>query len=121
MSFFAKTQSRTKTGLANPAQTATFKDMLNSASSLIGSMGGLYGSYSHGHDETKDSCQGLDLAALLTAFASIAVVFFTVYTKLTMLGRRRKRSAVDGDEIKEDYAGSVLDNFQDIVMEGRVI
>ncbi len=82
-------------GRPNPAQTGTIKDALTSASSLIGSFGGLYGSYDDYGSKKKDDCEGISLATLLTTFASIGVVFFTVFTKLTMIGRRRKREADD--------------------------
>ncbi len=91
--------------------------MLNSASDAVGSLSSLYGSFSGGYGKKKDDCEGISLATLLTTFAGIAVTFFAVFTKLTMLGKRKKRSAAL--ELEDDTdAGIVVENFQDFIHQG---
>ena len=93
------------------------------------SLSSLYGSFSSGgYGATKDDCEGISLALLLTTFASIGVVFFTVFTKLTMLGkRRRKRSALLAGGGEEEEApngepnafGALIDNLHTVLYEGE--
>ncbi len=87
-------------------------EMLTSASGLVGSFSSYYAS---GHKE-EEACQGISLSLLLTTFASIAVLFFAVYTKLTMLGRKRKRSVGDESDLS---IGDVLSDIPYFVFEGN--
>ncbi len=54
------------------------------------------GSFSSGYGGgyKKDDCEGISLALLLTTFLAIGALFFALFTKLTMIGRR-KRSLAD--------------------------
>ncbi len=91
------------------------KGLLSSASDVMASLTSLYGSFSgYGH-EVKDECEGISLALLLTTFAAIGVVFFAIYTKLTGIIGRKKRSAT---EDSEDAVATVLDNLNLIIHEG---
>ena len=85
---------------------------------LLGSESSMYGSYSSGY---KD-CEGISIGLLLTALLGIGVLFFTLYTKITMLGRRRKRSAVQ-EAIAEDVdpISEFLENFQDFAFGGKYL
>ena len=61
-------------------------DLLPSASKHSSS---IYGSYSGGG---KNECdEGISLAILIATLAGIAVLAFTLFTKITMIGRRRRR------------------------------
>ena len=51
------------------------------------SRGDLHGSYSGGKNECDE---GISLAILIATLAGIAVLAFTLYTKVTMAGRRRR-------------------------------
>ncbi len=103
--------------ISNPA-----KDLLTSASDAMSALSSLYyGSFSGGYDGHKrEDCDGVSLALLLTSFASIGVVFFAVFTKLTMIIGKRKKRSVSDDEGSEDSVSltSVLDNLHLIVYEG---
>ncbi len=90
--------------------------MLNSASEAVGSLSSLYGSFSGGYGSKKDDCEGVSLALLLTTFASIGVVFFAVFTKLTM-GRKKRSADEIGEEITDPMA-AFLDTLGLFVTEG---
>ncbi len=96
--------------IANPT-----KGLLTSASEAVGSLSSLYGSFSGGYGSKKDDCEGVSLALLLTTFASIGVVFFAVFTKLTMIIGRKKRSIPGGTQ---DTLATVLDNLHTLIYEG---
>ena len=55
------------------------------------SRGDLHGSYSGGKNECDE---GISLAILIAPLAGIAVLAFTLYTKVTMAGRRRREGDV---------------------------
>ena len=66
------------------------------------SRGDLHGSYSGGKNECDE---GISLAILIATLAGIAVLAFTLYTKVTMAGRRRR----EGDASFGRYgAGDLL-------------
>ena len=85
-----------------------------------------YGSYSHGsYSSGYDDCDnGISIGLLLTALLGIAVMFYTLYTKITMAGRRRRRRKRDATEEMEDVEEQVnpvwfaMENFQDFVYSG---
>ncbi len=101
-----------------PPKGSSVFGMLNSASEAVGSLSSLYGSFSGGYGSKKDDCEGISLALLLTTFASIGVVFFAVFTKLTMVGKRKKRSVAEeiGEEVNP--VGEIIDNLGLIVTQG---
>ena len=76
-----------------------------------------YGSYSH--HGYHDCDNGISLGLLLTALLGIGVMFFTLFTKITMAGKRKKR---DVDELSgvNDPLGMILERFQDFVFGGNV-
>ncbi len=95
------------------ASPSSVLGMLGSASSMMGSFSSLY------EKKETDQCEGISLALLLTTFAGIAVTFFAVFTKLTMLGKRKKRS-VDGED--DSPMSALVENFQQFAQEGtRVV
>ncbi len=98
-----------------------FGSMMNSAADSVGSASSLYGSFDGGYGKKKDDCEGISLATLLTTFASIGVVFFAVFTKLTMIGRRRKRSADDYSNTDFDLNEILLDNLHILVTQGILL
>ena len=57
------------------------------------SRGDLHGSYSGGKNECDE---GISLAILIATLAGIAVLAFTLYTKVTMAGRRRREGEMSG-------------------------
>ena len=77
-----------------------------------------YGSYSH--HGYHDCDNGISLGLLLTALLGIGVMFFTLFTKITMAGKRKKR---DLDELigVDDPLGMILERFQDFVFGGNMI
>ncbi len=90
--------------------------LLSSASQAVGMLSNLYGSFSgYGH-EHRDDCEGVSLALLLTTFAAIGVVFFAVFTKLTMIINGRKKRAAPEDD--EDTLALILDNINFLFYEG---
>ncbi len=104
--------------MASARKTGSPVGLWSSASNVMGTLSSLYGSFSY-HDDAKDECEGVNLALLLTTFASVAAVFFSIYTKLTgIIGRRRKRSAPEGSG---DALAAVLDHLDLIVREGTTI
>ena len=92
------------------------KDSKKSASSKIG--GGssdIYGSFSGGYD-----CPGISIAILLIAAAALAIMFYVLFTKITMIGRRRKRSYREELAEQMGQAGIVAERFQDTVIGGKM-
>ncbi len=89
----------------------------NGLAGLLGAASGGYGSYSSGYDECDN---GISIGLLLTAALGIAVMFYTLYTKITMAGRRRKKRS---DEIAEDVnpIPFVLSNILDFVFSGKYL
>ena len=67
---------------------------------------GLHGSYS---DDYCDN--GISIGLLLTAALGIAVMFYTLYTKITMARRRRKRDAEDDIETLKFGLEHITDFF----------
>lgn len=90
---------------------------IGSASSLLGASSNTYGSYSS-HYEDCDN--GISIGLLVTALLGIGVLFFTLFTKITMAGRRKRsvREEIQGDT---DPIRIVLDNVQDIVYGGNAL
>ena len=96
---------------------STFSRLLGSSSNSQGSYSGLYGSYSsHGYDDCDN---GISIALLTTALLGIGVLFFTLYTKITM--GRKKRSADEEDFEGNDSFGVILNGFSDLVYGGNDI
>ena len=86
-------------------------------------MHGSYSSSGYGCDN------GISLGLLLTAALGIAVMFYTLYTKITMAGRRRrKRSLRESSEIEEnmeiieeevDPLPYMIDHMTDLFFSGQ--
>ena len=86
-------------------------------------MHGSYSSSGYGCDN------GISLGLLLTAALGIAVMFYTLYTKITMAGRRRrKRSPRESSEIEEnmeiieeevDPLPYMIDHMTDLFFSGQ--
>ena len=77
-----------------------------------------YGSFS-GH---KTCDNGIPLALLLTTLLGIGVLFFILFTKITMAtGRRRKRSEMSEawEQVQEGFANIDADGIYDLVYGGR--
>jgi hypothetical protein len=77
---------------------------------------GGYGSHSSGYEKCDN---GISIGLLLTAALGIAVMFYTLYTKITMAGRRRKRRS---EELEEDInpLRFTLDHITDFAFSGNV-
>jgi len=102
---------------AGGASFNPFSGLLASASQSVGSLSNLYGSYSgHGYATKKEDCEGISLALLLTTFLGIGVLFFTLFTKITM--GRKKRSVTEEVAEEMDPVSAVLDNLHEIVYSG---
>lgn len=116
-SSFSKRQlfSGLSSSLSKKASPAKLK---TSASNSLGSYS--YGSYGGGghHGGHYDKCDnGISIGLLLTALLGIGVMFFTLFTKITMISRRR-RSLREQLEDSDPYR-MVLNQFSDIVYEGN--
>ena len=89
-----------------------------SASNALGSYSyGSYGGGHHGHGYHDKCDNGISIGLLLTALLGIGVMFFTLFTKITMI-TRRKRSLREQLEADDPYR-MVLAQFSDIVYEGN--
>ncbi|XP_059097350.1 uncharacterized protein LOC131891730 isoform X3 [Tigriopus californicus] len=95
------------------------KKPVSSSSDMLGSFSSLFGSYSGGYHDKCDN--GISLGLLLTTLLGIGVMFFALFTKITM-GRRKKRSLTSspaGLEEESDFdVYTLLDKFTDIVNGG---
>ena len=88
---------------------------------LATSASNTYGSFG-GHGSSYDCDNGISIGLLLTALLGIGVMFFTLFTKITMLTGRRKKRSVDerlADKGSEGL-GDLINEFHDIVYGGRV-
>lgn len=74
-----------------------------------------HGSYS---DDYCDN--GISIGLLLTAALGIAVMFYTLYTKITMAGGRRRRRKRDEDEEIESFKFG-LEHITDFFYSGKKI
>ena len=74
-----------------------------------------YGSYS---SKYSDCDNGLSLGLLVTALMGIGVMFFTLFTKITM-GRKKRSMPEDPLTGLSDPIGMVLDRFQELVFGGK--
>ncbi len=82
-----------------------------------------YGSFSHGHGHHKECDNGIPLALLLTTLLGVGVLFFTLFTKITMAtGRRRKRSEMsdEWEQFHDGLATIDADGIFDLVYGGRL-
>lgn len=70
-------------------------DAYHSASNSIDLLGSLSG---HDKDHHDDCDTGINITLLLLTLLAMGVLFFTLYTKITMAGMRRKRSPDDEAE-----------------------
>lgn len=93
-------------------------------SNLKAAASGGYGSYSG--DDYCDN--GISIGLLLTAALGIAVMFYTLYTKITMAGgrrRRKKRNEVENilEDIEEeiDPIKFAIDHITDFLYSGNYI
>jgi hypothetical protein len=90
------------------------RDLLGQSSNALGSFGGgNYGSYSSGYGDYCDN--GISIGLLLTALLGIGVMFFTLFTKITMLTGRRRRAASEDQEA----LGTLVDKLQDVILGGN--
>lgn len=100
----------------------SIKKPASSSSDMLGSFSSLFGSYSGGYHDKCDN--GISLGLLLTTLLGIGVMFFALFTKITM-GRRKKRSLTSspaGLEEESDFdVYTLLDKFTDIVNGGKHI
>ena len=96
--------------MGQPPATAPTAMMEASDSEVYGSYGGHSG---YGH---KD-CEGIDIGLLLTTLLGLGVGFFTLFTKITML-KRRKRSA---EEIHSQDMGLLMDQLHGVLIGGKAI
>lgn len=84
-----------------------------SATSALGSFSGHHaGGYG---DEYCDN--GISFALLLTAILGVAVMFWVLFTKITMAGRRRR--SVHENQGLNDYM-SFVETFEDLIYNGRI-
>jgi len=85
-------------------------------SNSLGSYSGHSASYS---DEYCDN--GISIPILITALLGIAIMFYILYTKITM-GRRRRRSTPELDTLEEEMNPilTAMENFEDLIYSGRV-
>ncbi len=122
---YAPPKGQVSKRLGAPSKAGDFGDgLFGSASNAIASMGSLYGSFGSGYGSShkEDDCEGISLALLATTFLGIGALFFTLYTKLTMLGKKKKRSIEDGTEISDfvtDPVNALLNEFHMVVFGGR--
>ena len=91
-------------------------------SNLKGAASGMLGSYSSGYDDCDN---GISIGLLLTAALGIAVMFYTLYTKITMAGgrRRKKRSEVEENiqDVEQDIdpVKFTIDHITDFMFSGN--
>lgn len=88
-------------------------------SNMKSAASGGYGSYSG--DDYCDN--GISIGLLLTAALGIAVMFYTLYTKITMAGGRRRKKRAELEEVEEeiDPISFSLDHITDILYSGNEI
>lgn len=91
-------------------------------SNLKAAASGGYGSYSG--DDYCDN--GISIGLLLTAALGIAVMFYTLYTKITMAGGRRRRkksveSIIEDIEEEIDPIKFAIDHITDYLYSGNCI
>ena len=103
--------------LAKPVVVvAADADASRSGRQLSGAGSDAYGSYSSHYDDCDN---GISIGLLLTALLGIGVMFFTLFTKITMAGKRRKRSVREEIEEDVDPVGMMLDRFQEFALGGK--
>lgn len=76
----------------------------------------MFGAFSgHSGYGKHEDCDGIDIGLLLTAVLGIGAAFFALLTKITMIGRRKKR------DVDSDLVGEVVDNLHHILLSGEPI
>ena len=91
------------------------KKLKTSASQGVGAYSNVYGSYSSGYDDCDN---GISVGLLLTAVLGIGVMFFTLFTKIQMITRRKKRGADGGIGIDSEGVETLVNTFHDVVYGG---
>ena len=76
-----------------------------------------YGSYSSSKYDECDN--GISLGLLTTALLGIGVMFFTLFTKITM-GRKKRSLSEDGLGGVPDSVGMLLEQFQEFALGGKI-
>ena len=91
-------------------------------SNMKAAASGGYGSYSG--DDYCDN--GISIGLLLTAALGIAVMFYTLYTKITMAGgRRRRKKRSEAEELLEEVEEDIdpirfsIDHITDFLYSGK--
>ena len=90
-------------------------------SNMKAAASGGFGSYSG--DDYCDN--GISIGLLLTAALGIAVMFYTLYTKITMAGGRRRKKRSEAEQLLEDVEEEIdplkytVDHFTDFVFSGN--
>ena len=85
---------------------------------------GLLGSYSSGYDDCDN---GISIGLLLTAALGIAVMFYTLYTKITMAGGRRRKKRSEVEDTLQDVEEEInpikftIDHITDFMYSGKLI
>ena len=80
-----------------------------------------YGSFGGHHGYHKECDNGISIGLLLTALLGIGVGFFTLFTKITMITKRRKKRSV-GEHLADkgsEGLGVLIEELHDIVYGGR--
>ena len=80
-----------------------------------------YGSFGGHHGYHKECDNGISIGLLLTALLGIGVGFFTLFTKITMITKRRKKRSI-GEHLADkgsEGLGVIIEELHDIVYGGR--
>lgn len=79
-----------------------------------------YGSLS-GHGGYVD-CEGVDIGLLLTAVLGIGAAFFALFTKITMIGRRKKRDLLDqSSSSSSDLVNTLINELHGVLYGGNAL
>lgn len=87
--------------------------------SLLGSFNSHYGSYAGGYNPHDKCDNGISIGLLLTTLLGIGVMFFTLFTKITMAVMRRKKRSLEHNA-ETDPLSIILDHFPDFVLGGML-